>query len=286
MTHESFSQPRTWAMALDPTTLNLGSTSGTKIEGQCEAAKGLGWIGSGTSCSFGYNPATVPAYFPDITNEQYQRLLVSWAEKQIDLGADGIWIDMLFAQAGYISEQTGNPHHPAAKAAYDASSKIVDEIHAYGYSKYNKYIYVGTWSTFIEFPYSPPDIDFVSVTIPAQEIKSGLNEGNWNTQKEKITGKIGDKPILVVIDWSGSASAPLGVFSQTLTPAQQNTYLMNADDFFTKKGMIFVYPVHGGTFPLSSRRLSYGKYNIYDSLAPEFGTFDTIKELALKKKQG
>jgi hypothetical protein len=58
---------------------------------------------------------------------------------------------------------------------------------------------------------------------------------------------------------------------------------MNADDLFTKKGMTFIYPVHGGTFPISSTKLSFGKYNVYDSLAPEFGTYGTIKDLALKK---
>jgi hypothetical protein len=283
ITHESFTQPQTWAMALDPTTLNLGSNFGTKEDAQCKAAKGLGWIGGSVSCPSGYNTETSPAYFPDITNEQYQRLLLSWAEKQIDLGADAIWIDMLFAQASFITEQTRNPNHPAAKAAYVASSKIVNDIHAYGTTKYNKHIYVGTWSTFIEFPYTPPDVDFVSVSIPSQEIISGLNDGSWNTIKEKIIGKIGNKPILVFIDWSGSASAPMGVFSQTLTPAQQKTFLMNADDLFTKKGMTFIYPVHGGTFPISSTKLSFGKYNVYDSLAPEFGTYGTIKDLALKK---
>lgn len=280
VTHESFTQPQTWAMALEPSEINPNYT---KEEFQCLMAKRSNLIGDQISCPSGYNPESVPAYYPDITNEQYQKLLVSWAEKQIDLGADAIWIDMLFSQTNLILGETGNPNHPAAKTSYDASSKIVDEIHAYGSTKYNKHIYVGTWSYFVDFPYPPPDVDFVTIAIPAQEIKSGLNDGDWNAKKENITRKKGNIPILVFIDWSGSATAPMGVFSQTLTPAQQSEFLVKADDFFTKKGLIFVYPVHGGTFPPSSARLSFGEYNIYDSIAPEFNTYGTIKDLALKK---
>jgi len=32
------------------------------------------------------------------------------------------------------------------------------------------------------------------------------------------------------------------------------------------------------------KKFSYGRYNWYDSLAPEFETYDAIKELAQKKK--
>jgi hypothetical protein len=276
-----FTESETWAMALDPENLNLGIT---KENGQCQAAKFLGWISSGVSCPSGYDLANAPAYFPDITNAQYQGLLLSWAEKQIDLGADGIWIDMLYAQASFIQEKTRDPNNSGAETAFEAASKIVDEIHAYGSTRYNRHISVGTWWTFAELPYTPPDVDFVTVSIPSQEITGGLNEGSWNTIKSKITGKIGNKPILVFIDWSGSATAPMGVFSQSLTPAEEEGFLRSADTFFTGKGIIFVYPVHGGTFPVKSARLSFGKFNVYDSLAPEFGTYATIRDLAQKKQ--
>jgi hypothetical protein len=284
-TQESLTQSQTWAMALDPTKFNLG---GSKEELQCKAAQSLGWIESSTNCPSGYDPATAPAYFPDITNEQYQDLLVSWAEKQIDLGADGIWIDMLFGQANYIQQTSQNPNDPAIKASYDASSKVIDKIHDYGKTKYGKHIYVGTWWTFTQSSYSPatqPALDFVTVATPADEIKSSLNEGNWNTIKSTISGKLGNIPIYVFIDWNGGANGPMGVFSQSLTPAQQRAWLESANAFFTKKGIIFAYPVHGGTFPMSSKSLAFGKYNVYDSLAPQFETYDTIKNLAKKKSE-
>ncbi|HTY52665.1 MAG TPA: hypothetical protein VMB35_05680 [Methanomicrobiales archaeon] len=279
-TGEAISQDGTWAMALDPSS---SLPKYTKEDGQCTAAKFLGWVGSGVQCPSGYDVTAAPAYFPDITNTGYQELLESWAEKQIDLGADGIWIDMLYAQASFIAQQTGNPAHPAVKTAFEASSKVVDDIHAYGEMKYHKHVYVGTWWTFAQLPYSPPDMDFVTVATPAGEVSGGLNSGNWDSIRSQITGAIGNKPVLVFIDWSGSASAPMGVFSQSLTPAQQDAFLTSADSFFPGKGMIFAFPVHGGTFPMNSARLSYGRYNVYDSLAPEFDTFGTIQDLAQKK---
>jgi len=33
------------------------------------------------------------------------------------------------------------------------------------------------------------------------------------------------------------------------------------------------------------KKLSYGKFNWYDSLAPEFQTYETIKDLAQNKKR-
>lgn len=51
--------------------------------------------------------------------------------------------------------------------------------------------------------------------------------------------------------------------------------------------MIFIYPVHGGNMGGNSKVRSFGMDNeygrVYDSLAPEFDTYETIKELANKK---
>ncbi len=50
----------------------------------------------------------------------------------------------------------------------------------------------------------------------------------------------------------------------------------------------FVYPIHGGDMGPTRevKRLSYGKFNWYDSIAPEFQTYETIKELAQNKSKG
>jgi hypothetical protein len=239
----------------------------SKEEGQKKAAQFLGWSDKS------------PAYFPDITNEEYQDLLLSGAKKQIDLGADGIWIDMLFAQASLLQKVSAGD--PKVREVYDASAKAVDRIHAYGYEKYDKRILVGTWWTYAEFPYPAPDVDFVTASPEPKEITGGLDERRWDLLKDKV----GDVPMIAFIDWSGTADSPLGVFSQNLTPEQQDEFLVEADAFFARKDIIFAYPVHGGTFPQSSKRLSFGKYGIYDALAPEFRTYDTIKGLAVNKSR-
>lgn len=261
ITHDSFSRSETWEMALDPTEIGLPLS---KEDGQKMAAN---FVGSG-------------AYFPDITNSIYQELLLSYAKKQIDLGVDGVWIDALFAQANLIN-RFGGLKNPNAKESYEASSRIIDEIHSYGYTKYNKRVLVGTWYTFADFPYEPPDVDFVTASPTAEEIISGLDDERWESIKEKFNGTL----IIAFIDWNGGGDSPLGVFSQNLTPQQQRDFLVEADAFFAKKGIIFAYPVHGGTFPQSSKRLSFGKYGIYDSLAPEFQTYGTIKVLAQNKSK-
>jgi hypothetical protein len=281
LTHAKYSQSQTWAMAFDPAKYGIKTQNKSMI--QCLVAQKLGEIDSTVSCPQGYDPVNASAYFPDITNTQYQVLLLSYAQKQIDLGADAIWIDMLYSQSSLIAQLKGNPYDPAVKTSYAASSGIIDKIHAYGETKYGKHIYVGTWASFASLPYSPPAIDFVTATPTAQEIKSGLNDRYWSNFKKSATNKLGNVPIYVFIDWDGSANVPMGVFSQNLTPAQQSAWIQNADAFFTQKGMTFVYPVHGGTFPLNSQRLSFGNFPTYDSLAPEFNTYPTIKALALKK---
>jgi hypothetical protein len=282
-TLQSYNQSQTWAMAFDPAKFNITNLNKTMV--QCTIGQSLRVINSTARCPQGYDPLTASAYFPDITNEEYQVLLLSYAQKQIDLGADAIWIDMLYTQAGYLTQTTGNPNDPAVKASYDASSKIIDLIHEYGEIKYSKHIYVGTWTTFSGLPYTAPDVDFVTVTLDSQDIKDGFIDNKWNSLKKTINNKVGTVPIYVFIDWNGTAVSPMGVFSQSLTPERQSAWLKSADAFFTGEGMTFVYPVHGGGFPMNSTRLSYGKFPVYDSVSPEFRTYRTIKSLAQNKSE-
>jgi len=255
----TYESAQTWEMALDAKKFNFDIS---KEALQNKASQYLGWSDNS------------PAYFPDITNNEYQKILLSWAEKQINIGVDAIWIDMLYAQASLMKEYTGNPNHPAVKASYEASSKIIDDIHEYGLSK-GKYILVGTWYNFSELPYPFPDIDFVTVSPKSEEITNGLDDERWNNIKNTIK----NIPIIAFIDWSGSINSPMGTFSQSSTE-KQNEFLKSAHDFFATKGILFAYPIHGGTWPNNKEyKLSFGKYGTYDSLAPEFQTYSIIKEL-------
>ncbi|MCW3133430.1 MAG: hypothetical protein N2V78_03780, partial [Methanophagales archaeon] len=89
------------------------------------------------------------------------------------------------------------------------------------------------------------------------------------------------------IDYGGSGRTQLYVFSQELSKEEAREFLGKADEFFSKKGIIFIYPVHGGDMGRKElvKKLSYGKFNWYDSLSPEFQTYETIKELAQSKNE-
>jgi len=278
ITGEILDRDETWKMALDPSKWNIRMSKEEFLQKWSETHTGYGVNG--------------PFYYPDITDPDFQELLLSWAKKQIDCGVDAIWIDMLYTQAGMFESYAKK--HPdeaekarkACKDSYEAASKIIDEIRQYGYSKYGKYIYVGTWAyPTISLPYNPPELDFVTLTIPQKEVLFvEFNDKIWDKRISDIRSKLGDIPIFALLDWASGTETGLGVFSQRLTSDQQRKFLRRADKFLQKRGIIFVYPVHGGYMGKNAEILSFGKFPIYDSLAPEFQTYKTIKELAQEKR--
>ncbi|RLF18077.1 MAG: hypothetical protein DRN06_02420 [Thermoprotei archaeon] len=274
ITGQTFEREETWAMALDPAKWNILYIS--KEEFQERLAKEFQWLPAGEE----YDWKKADAYFPDITNPNFQELLLSWAEKQIDCGVDAIWIDLLFLQATVLKQLTNDPLHPAVQESYTAACKIVDEIHSYGYMK-GKYIYVGTWLSYTDFPYPPPDVDFVTVTPEPEEImRHKLDEKKWND----IVRLRGNITTFAFLDYGNSENFPLFIFSQRLSTEEQKELMKEMDKFFQEHGIIFVYPLHGGFIGKGAEKLAFGKYHVYDSLAPEFQTYDAIKELAAEKK--
>ena len=87
---------------------------------------------------------------------------------------------------------------------------------------------------------------------------------------------------LSMLDNGGLDTYPMSVFSQRLSPKEQSEFLIRWDEYMRKIGIVPVYPVQDGLMGKNPKILSYGKYNKYDALAPEFRTFDTIQKLALK----
>jgi len=261
ITNKIYEKDEVEEMALDPSKLGM-TTSKEELQRRLQNTM----IGAG-------------GYFPDITNPEFQKLLLDKAKKQIDAGADAIWIDMLFSQARILAKLTGDPYHPAVRESYEASSKIIDEIHRYGYEKYRRYIYVGTWWTFLELPYSTPDVDFITVSpLPEEVERMSLNDSRLEDIIKKAKN-LKSVTILAFIDW-GTEHSPMVVFSQKLEPEKQKEFLVKANQFFASKGIVFAYPLHGGFMGKSAKKLSFNKWNIYDSLAPEFQIFETVKELS------
>ena len=267
ITGKTYSQNETWQMALDPQKWGI-NFSKERLQELAQEKGGTGKHG----------------YFPDVTNKEFQELYLSWAKRQIDAGVNGLFLDMLFAQPRILAKITENPEHPAVKDSLEAIDYLIKEIRDYGKKK-GEYIYLCSFGTFTDFPGYTPDLDFVLVTPTVEEVRNlTLDEERWDEIVSKIKERLPKAKILAVIDWAGTTNTPLGVFSQELSKEDQREFLRKADEFFSKKGIIFVYPVHGGFMGQDAKILSFGKLKTYDSLAPEFGTYEAIKELARSKK--
>ncbi|MCW3135961.1 MAG: glycoside hydrolase family 31 protein [Canidatus Methanoxibalbensis ujae] len=277
ITGEKFGREDTWKMALDPMKWGIDIS---KEEFQRQWAIKMGW----TSPHDRYNPEEeMPFYFPDITNPDFQDLFLSWAYKQIDCGVDAYWIDMLFRQAREMRSITGDENHTAVRESYDAASQLVHKIHQYGLSK-GKYVYVMTWPEAATFSFKQPDLDAVIVTFSAEEVRSmDIDEERWDEMISDIREKMGDIPIFAIFDF-GLDNSPLYVLSQEMDSEDVKDFLKMADEFLQDRGVTLIYPVHGGNMGVKQVKvLSYGKFNWYDAMAPEFQTYDVIKELALSK---
>ena len=285
ITGKVYTTEETWAMALDPEKWNIQKDGKpfTKEEFQSLFADWHGWAESGQ-----YDREKVEAYFPDITNPDFQDLLLSWAERQIDAGADAIWIDGL-PQTSIFRLLAKDKNPQAVKDLYEAGERIVGKIHKYGELK-GRRIYVGSWGIPLDYiegmPYLPASIDFVTISPTDREVL----DKKLGESREKIShtrNLYGNTPIFAFIDW-GVDQSPMVNFSQRLNKYEQRDLLGIFDESFAKDGVNFIYPLHGGYMGKGkvTTKLSFGKYRNYDSLAPEFETYDTIKALANKKTIG
>lgn len=169
-----------------------------------------------------------------------------------------------------------------------AASKIVDAIHRYGSSK-GKYIDVGYWANpfglIKDSSYVPAKVDFVTISPSKEEVLAKkLDEEKWGKEIEFIGKIYGDIPIFAFIDWAFDDSQ-IVAFSQKLNKEEQSEVVETFDKAFERMGVNFVYPLHGGYMGqgVVTTKLSFGKDRIYDSLSPEFDTYETIKKLAQEK---
>lgn len=287
ITGQIYTPNQTWAMTLDPQKWNIQRNGKplTKEEFQALYAQLNSWIKPGET--YDYNK--VQAFFPDITNPDFQEILVSWAARQIDAGADAIWIDGL-PQTSIFYKLTNDINHPAIKDMFNASEQIVDKIHKYGESK-GKQIYIGTWILPLQvegLPQMKSDIDFITLTPTEDEIlNKKLDLAKWNDVISKYKNVYSNTPVFAFIDW-GFNQSPTVAFSQKLSTKEQEDTLQSLDESFANLGINYIYPVRGGYMGAGAvtKKLSFGKYRSYDALAPEFDTYNIIKELAQKKAKG
>ncbi len=288
-------QQKTWQMALDPSKWDI-RREGKPVD---RLAFQSWWYGvhpyGGIPKGAAYDSRRARAYFPDLTNPEFQTLMLSWAKREIRAGCDAIWIDMLFTQAGLMARVARNPNHPAVAAAVKAARRIVDEIHRYGTSLGHP-VLVGAWAgPFVQaplktgraFPHRAPALDFVTISPKAEEIAARkLDAERWRKNLRLIRESYGDVPVFAFIDWAFDRS-PLVTFTQQLTPQEQRTFLRTLDETLRSWGVHFVYPLHGGFIghdPDTTKRLSFGRYRFYDALAPEFSAYETIRQMAAARQ--
>lgn len=286
-TKEVINYPETWEMALDPSKWGINVS---KERFQCWYARYHNWVPQDYDCE-NFDPRDSWAYFPDITNKKFQELFLHWIERQIDAGVDAMWIDMLYTQAYFLYKMTKDIDHPAVKESHNAALEIIEKIREYGEEK-GKYIFIGTWAPRNcvapdkTFQYYFPDLDFVTITpLPNEVREMKLNETLWDNALKCIREKYENVPIMAFLDWGPTTKLPIGIFSQNLTKEQQKEFLKIVDEFFSKRNVIFAYPVHGGFMGHEATTRSFGFYPFYDSLAPEFETYETIKELIRKDEK-
>lgn len=276
-----FKPEETWKMALDPQKCQLKQNGKPLTKEALQKRFGIthGWAKPDKE----YDWREVPAFYPDLTNPDFQELFLAWAKRQVDCGADAIWVDLLFTQAVMLAQLGSDPMHPAVKESYDAACHLVDEIHRLGISK-GKYILVGTWAfPAAKFPFPMANLDFVTLTPQQEEVaQHKLDETKWGQDLKRIRARFGRIPVFVFIDCAGDRGV-MAKFSQALSKEEQREMIKYLDTFCQSNGLVFVCPIHGGGMGGRARLRSYGKSDRYDSAAPEFATFDIIKALALAK---
>ena len=246
---------KAWEIALNPKKWGINIS---RKDFQCYWARRWGEIHKDEPCpSERELKQRMRKFFPDLTNPEFQKIFLERIYRQIDAGVDAIWIDMLYMQAHLMEKLTKDPDHPAVKESYEVAREIVNKIRNYGKKK-GKYIYVLTWvavkgkDSIISVPKEYVNVDAAIVSPSSNEIKdkstgeiANFNEKLWDNlvRKFKEDYKI---PIFARIDYGGPGRTQLYVFSQELSKKEAKEFLRKADEFFSKKGIIFIYPVHGG----------------------------------------
>jgi len=218
---------------------------------------------------------------PDFSNPKVIEYYVRKVKALKMVGVQAVWYDMFFQLPMNLAKQFGLDH-PMIKNLYDGCCDIIEGAKSLGLT-------VGTWSLCLNFPYRRvPDVDFVNASPTVSEVRSiSVNYPRWNKIVETIKEKSPNAWLLIMFDFANKDDLPLPVFSQELTPRQQCEFLMKLHDLSVKineQGIrsCVAYPIHGPGLGANPKKLAWDKYNVYDALAPEFNTFDTIYSLLAK----
>jgi len=272
----------TWELALDPSSFGL---SVTKEEFHMWYYK----YKTGEDITDPKNELSY--YIFDPTLSDVQNIYADILEAQINCGIDFFWWDILLYPVIALLDFGVPPEHTAIQEVYKGCKKIASFTKkkvkhlAWGFSRLESEC--GLFSK-----YGAVSLDYCLSMISGKEVKNmKMNDDEWDAIQQHIHNIYGDVPHFARLDFA-SGRTPMYIFAEELTVEEANKFLTIAEDFFQKRGILFILPVHGGN-PCDPTQiaqgkcpnLAYGQYNWYDSLAPEFDTYETIKSIALNRTQ-
>jgi len=230
-------------------------------------------------------------YIPDPTKDEVQEIYRNILEAQVDCcRIDAFHWDMIFIPVTTLLRLGVPVTHQGLKEIYHGCLNLIDWTRR----KVRWYIQWGFHKLEQQFKLfsklGAPSIDIAMTTISVEEIRRRqINRERWRNVKEIIHRIYGDVEHFARIDY-GFGTTPLYVFAEELSPLEQRKFLIEADEALRKMNVLLILPVHGGN-PCDERQIrkgrcprrAYGRYNWYDSLAPEFFTYDAIKTIALRR---
>jgi len=213
---------------------------------------------------------------PDFSNPDVVKYYVKKAIALKKAGVNAVWYDTFFQLPLKIRNYLNlSFYSPVVKDLFRGCVKIVSGAKALG-------LITGTWHICFDFPYRVPELDFVCASpTPEEVMKMKLDDGRWKDIERKIIEKSPETELLIVFDFAGRDNTPLAIFSQNLTPEEEQKFLRLVHDLSLKLDVesSVAYPVHGLGIGAHPEKLAWGKYRIYDARAPEFNTYRTIAEL-------
>jgi len=271
-----------WELALDPAKFSL---SVTKEDFQAWFWKRF------TGETISDPKKEMDFYLYDPTQSDVQNMLADILEAQYNCGVEAFWWDMLLLPTVSLLFYGVSVEHTAVAEVYKACKQIAEDtrrkVRHIAWSYWQLEDSYGLFSKYGALP-----LDICVVMVSADEVENMMmSEGQWNYIQEIVGNIYGDIPIFARIDY-GKGRSPLYVFAEELSVEEANSFLVVAENFLRERDVRLILPVHGGN-PCDNTqiaqgkcpKLAHGQFNWYDSLAPEFDTYETIKSIALNRTQ-
>ena len=270
----------TWELALDPSSFGLPVSKEEFQKWFWKQFKGVDITDPKNEMGF---------YLFDPTLSDVQNIFADLLEAQLNCGVDAFWWDMLLLPVSALLHYGVPVEHTAIQEIYEGCKEIASFT-----KKKVTHIMWSYWRLEYDYglfsEYGAPPVDICLDLIGTEEISSQvMNEDRWNTIQQYVQNIYGNLPHFTRLDF-GSGRTGLYVFAEELTVEEANEFLTIAEDFFQQRGILLILPVHGGNPCDPSQisqnlcpKLAYGQYNWYDSLAPEFDTYDTIKSICSQR---